>query len=77
MTLYILANIYGLTILQGNLSSSLIFGTIPLSDPLAVLQMIFAGALISTNIIVGASIITMFYFLLEEEFFVHGFVLLI
>ncbi|MGB5918223.1 quinol dehydrogenase ferredoxin subunit NapH [Arcobacter sp.] len=69
MTLYIFANIYGLIILQGNLSSSLIFGTIPLSDPFAVLQMLFAGALISTNIIIGAVIITLFYFFLGGRVF--------
>ena len=36
MALFILANIYGLEILMGNLSSSLILKTIPLSDPYAV-----------------------------------------
>jgi ferredoxin-type protein NapH len=69
IALYILANSYGIAILQGNLSSSLILGTIPLSDPFAVLQMFFAGALISTNILIGASLITLFYFLVGGRVF--------
>ena len=36
LVLYSLANIYGINILMGNLSSSLIFEKIPLSDPFAV-----------------------------------------
>jgi len=69
MVLYVLGNIYGLNILQGNLSSSLVLGTIPLSDPFAVIQMLFAGAFISTNIIVGALIISFFYFLIGGRVF--------
>ena len=69
MALYILANAYGITILQGNLSSSLLLGTIPLSDPFAVLQMLFAGALIASNVLVGALIISFFYFLVGGRVF--------
>ena len=36
MVLYIIANLYGINILMGNLSSSLVAKTIPLSDPYAV-----------------------------------------
>ena len=59
--LYILAHVYGIKILEGNLSSSLAFGTIPLSDPFAVLQMFFAGSIITMDIFIGALIITIFY----------------
>ena len=51
MALFILANIYGLEILMGNLSSSLILKTIPLSDPYAVAQMLFAGSVLSFDVI--------------------------
>ncbi len=61
MVLYIAANIWGLDILVGNLSSSKLFDVIPLSDPYAVLQMFAAGALIATDIIIGAAIIVLFY----------------
>ena len=53
MFLYIIANIWGINILTGNLSSSLFLGFIPLSDPFAALQMFVAGALISSDIIIG------------------------
>jgi len=61
MVLYVIANVYGINFLTGNLSSSLLVGIIPLSDPYAVLQMFVAGAVISIDIIVGALIITIFY----------------
>ena len=69
MSLYIIANIYGVNILQGNLSSSLLLGTIPLSDPYALVQMLFAGAIIATNLLVGAFIVTLFYFIVGGRVF--------
>ena len=69
MSLYIIGNIYGITILQGNLSSSLVMGTIPLSDPYALIQMIFAGAIIATDLLVGAAIITLFYLVVGGRVF--------
>lgn len=69
MLLYIAGNVWGWTILQGNLSSSLFLGVIPLSDPFAALQMFSAGALLSANILVGAFIITAFYFLVGGRVF--------
>jgi ferredoxin-type protein NapH len=59
--LYFAANYWGWKILVGNLSFSKLFDKIPLADPYAVLQMIFAGAVISSNIIIGALIIIAFY----------------
>jgi ferredoxin-type protein NapH len=61
MVLYFGANAWGWTIIQGNLSSSLIFGTIPLSDPFALLQMLAAGATIATTVIIGAAIVAFMY----------------
>ena len=61
IVLYVIANIYGINILMGNLSSSLLLNTIPLSDPYAVLQMFFAGAILSFDILLGAFFITIFY----------------
>mgnify|MGYP003958869937 CR=1 FL=1 len=67
--LYLAGNVWGWSFLQGNLSSSLLLGTIPLSDPYAVLQMFFAGAVVSSNLIVGALIIAFFYALLGGRIF--------
>ena len=59
--LYFAANAYGWKILEGNLSFSKLFDKIPLADPYAVLQMVFAGAVISTDLIIGTLIILVFY----------------
>lgn len=67
--LYFGANAWGWTILQGNLSSSLIFGVIPMSDPFALLQMLFAGALMAANLVIGALIATLFYFVIGGRAF--------
>ncbi len=61
MALYIIANVYGVNILMGNLSSSMFLGVIPLSDPYAVLQMFSAGAILTFDIMIGALIILTFY----------------
>ncbi len=59
--LYFAGNYWGWSILQGDLSSSSLFKTIPLSDPFAILQMLAAGAIVGTNALLGALIITLFY----------------
>lgn len=61
LVLYVLGNVAGVKILQGNLSSSLIFGVIPLSDPFAVLQLFLSGAILGVNALIGALIILLFY----------------
>lgn len=67
--LYFGANAWGWSILMGNLSSSVLFEFIPLSDPYAVLQMLVAGAVLATDIIIGALIITMFYLVIGGRAF--------
>lgn len=69
MMLYVGGNIWGWKFLQGNLSSSLLLGSVPLSDPYAALQMFSAGALVSGNILVGAFIIATFYFIVGGRVF--------
>lgn len=61
MFLYFGANAWGWTFITGNLSSSLILGTIPMSDPYAVLQMFAAGAVIASNILVGSMVAVLLY----------------
>lgn len=59
--LYVAANLYGLKVLEGNLSSSLLFGTVPLADPFALLQIFATGAIVAMDVIIGAVIIALFY----------------
>ncbi len=61
LVLYFGANAYGWSFLKGNLSSSLILNTIPLSDPYAILQMLSAGAVLGIDVFIGAIIILAFY----------------
>jgi ferredoxin-type protein NapH len=69
MILYVIANVYGINFLTGNLSSSLLLNTVPLSDPYAVLQMAVAGAIISFDIFLGAFIISIFYLIVGGRAF--------
>jgi len=69
LVLYFGANAWGWTILQGNLSSSLIMNTIPMSDPYAALQMLAAGALMATNLLIGVAVVTAFYFIVGGRAF--------
>ena len=59
--LYFTANYWGWKIVMGNLSFSKLFDKIPLTDPYAFLQMLFAGAIISSDLIAGVIIILLFY----------------
>ena len=69
LVLYFSANAYSLKILSGTLSSSLLFETVPLADPFAVLQMFIAGAVLSLDVIVGAFIVLFFYALIAGRAF--------
>lgn len=69
MALYIGGNLYGWNILKGNLSSSVLFGLVPLADPFAVLQMFFAGAIVAVDALVGAMLILGFYSLIGGRAF--------
>jgi ferredoxin-type protein NapH len=54
-------NKLGWEILRGNLSYSEMFGAIPMADPFAILQMMFAGSIIASDLIIGSIIIMVFY----------------
>lgn len=69
LVLYFGANAWGWTILMGNLSSSVFLEIIPLSDPYAALQMLAAGAVLATDLIIGVLILTVFYFLIGGRAF--------
>ncbi len=67
--LFFAANKWGWNILVGSLSTSKMFDTIPLSDPYAVIQMFFAGAVISSDLILGFLIVVAFYGLIAGRAF--------
>jgi ferredoxin-type protein NapH len=69
LVLYFGANAWGWKMLQGNLSSSTILGVIPMSDPYAALQMLAAGAIMASNLLVGVAVVTVFYFLIGGRAF--------
>lgn len=67
--IFIICNHFARNLLEGNLSSSIIFKTIHLSDPLAVLQIFLANLFIGTTAIFGALLVVLIYiFLLPRAF---------
>ena len=67
--LFFASNYYGVKILQGNLSSSLLFGVLPLSDPFAVLQLFLASFSIASGALLGAGIVFAFYAIIALRVF--------
>lgn len=67
--LYFMANYAGWKLLSGNLSASEVLGVIPLSDPLAILQLFLAGGALGANALLGAFIIAAFYALFAGRAF--------
>jgi ferredoxin-type protein NapH len=69
LVLYFGANAWGWNLLMGNLSSSVLFGIVPLSDPYAALQMFAAGAVLSIDLLIGVGIVTLLYLLVGGRAF--------
>jgi ferredoxin-type protein NapH len=69
MLLLVGGNRWGWPVLKGNLSQSMLLGTIPLADPLAVLQLLAAGGMLASKAILGALITVVFYGLLGGRTF--------
>lgn len=59
--IFISGNWLGWDILKGDLSFSKILGEVPLADPFAALQMLLAGAVLSSDILLGAVIVLVLY----------------
>jgi ferredoxin-type protein NapH len=58
-----------LGVLTGNLSSSRVLRTVPLSDPFAVLQILVSGASLSGTVLLGALLVLLFYLLVGGRSF--------
>jgi len=67
--LYFVANAYGLNILAGTFGSSLLFETVPLADPYTTLQVLATGFVLGADVLIGAAIITLFYFVVGGRAF--------
>ncbi|MCP3969435.1 MAG: quinol dehydrogenase ferredoxin subunit NapH [Rhodobacteraceae bacterium] len=64
LILFLLGPWAGIYILRGNMASSLLLDTVPLSDPLLLIQILAAGFLgLSTTVLIGAAIVALFYLL--------------
>ncbi|PSM52064.1 menaquinol dehydrogenase NapGH, membrane component NapH [Campylobacter blaseri] len=69
LILFILGNLKILNILEGNLSSSILFGGLGLSDPYAVLQIYLATFSVSATAISGALLVLFFYSIIASRAF--------
>lgn len=56
-------------ILKGNLSSSLLLNTVPLTDPLIFMQIVFTGHIPELSAIIGVAIVVLFYALISPRAF--------
>ncbi len=60
--LYLLGPLAGIWLIKGNLSSSMLLDSVPLTDPLLFLQMLAAGVTAPlSNVVIGALIVSVFY----------------
>ena len=69
LTLFLLGPWFGIWIVTGNLNSSLILGTLPLTDPYVLLQSIVAGHIPEMTAITGAIIVLVFYAVVSGRVF--------
>jgi ferredoxin-type protein NapH len=63
LTVFLLGPWFGIWLITGNLNSSLILETVPLTDPYLLLQSLFAGHYPETTAITGAAIVLLLYVL--------------
>ncbi|RLD42723.1 MAG: quinol dehydrogenase ferredoxin subunit NapH [Bacteroidetes bacterium] len=67
--LFIGSSVYGWKILDGNYSTAEVLGFFNLSDPYSVLQILASGFIPASSVLIGAIIITLFYFVLRGRMF--------
>lgn len=69
LTLFAIGPLWGLWLLKGNLSSSLLLDTIPMADPLVTLQLLTSGHVPEASLLIGAAVIGLFYALMGGRVF--------
>lgn len=67
--LFIACNLYGWKVLQGNLSTSMVFGALHLADPFAILQIAATGTLVSWQAMMGGLIVLGFFAVIGGRMF--------
>ncbi|MHB8845364.1 MAG: quinol dehydrogenase ferredoxin subunit NapH [Nitrospirota bacterium] len=61
LSLFVAGNGAGWGVLEGDLSSSLVFGTVPLSDPFALIQVLATGTMVAGQALLGGGIVLLFF----------------
>lgn len=61
LLLFVAGNAWGWKVLQGNLSSSLLFGAVPLADSFALLQVFTTGTMAAAQALLGGGIVLLFF----------------
>ena len=69
LALFLLGPVFGVWIMRGNLSSSEILSTVPLTDPYVFLQLLASGHIPEANAIIGVLIVVAFYLLVGGRVF--------
>jgi len=63
LLLFLLGPWFGIWIIKGNLASSLVLDTVPLTDPYVMVQSFLTGHAVASTAILGAAIVALFYLL--------------
>ncbi|MGV6826857.1 MAG: quinol dehydrogenase ferredoxin subunit NapH [bacterium] len=63
LLLFLLGPWFGVWLVKGNISSSLVLDTVPLTDPMLFLQTLLAGTIPTQTALLGALIVLIFYWL--------------
>ena len=61
LALFLLGPLFGVWLIEGNLSSSLILDTVPLTDPYVFAQLLASGHVPEFNALLGSAIVLLFY----------------
>ena len=61
LSLFFAGNAVGWKVLQGDLSSSLLFGVVPLADPFVLLQVFATGTMVAGQALLGGGIVLLFF----------------
>ncbi len=69
LTLFLLGPFAGIWILEGNLSSSLLLGVIPFTDPFVLVQSMMAGHIPKNDAFIGAALVVLFYLVIGGRVF--------
>ena len=69
LLLFLAGNTWGWRILQGNFSSSLVLGAVPLADPFALIQIAATGTLVAGKALLGGIIVLAFFAIIAGRAF--------